>query len=158
LDEVEKVAYLELEGLRVKIRASRRGAVLCPECGVVRHGQRWCRRAPLAKDARTKRCPACIRTLAARPAGILRLPRALLAGGPEECLRLVLDAEEEARHEHPLERLMTIVADSEGLTVTTTGIHLAGVITGRLERHLGRHPLVRFAGTDGVDVEVEWHA
>ena len=147
---------MELEGQRGIVRAGRSRSVLCPECGVVRHGERWRRGAPPAKHQRTGRCPACIRVLAARPAGVLRVPRALLPGGPEEFLRLVLDAEEETKHRHPLERLMTVVADSEGLTVTTTGIHLAGVITGKLERRLGRHPRVRFAGADGV--EVEWHA
>jgi len=64
----------------------------------------------------------------------------------------VCDAEEEEKREHPLERLMSVVADREGLTVTTTGVHLAGVIAGRLERRLDRSPRVHYRGSEGVSV------
>lgn len=133
-------------------RAKGRGALVCAECHVVCHAGRWYWGAPPLTEVHAGRCPACTRIHARRPAGTLHLPRALLPEDADEVLNLVHNAEAEEKPEHPLERLMNVVSDPEGLTVTTTGVHLAGVIAGKLERRLHRRPRIRFRGSDGVSV------
>ena len=141
-------------------RARPQGAMVCMECRAVCHAGRWYWGAPPRTQVRFSRCPACSRIREERPAGTLRLPRAFFPADPEEVFRLVRrlvrHAEEEEKEEHPLERVMKVVADREGLTVTTTGVYLAGVITGELERRLRRRPRVCHRESEGVCVE--WHA
>lgn len=89
---------------------------------------------------------------APRPAGTLHLPRRLLPADTREVLDLVHETEEDEMRAYPSERLLDVVADQEGLTVTTSGVYLAGVLAGRLERHLQRPARVQFHGPDGVSV------
>jgi hypothetical protein len=133
-------------------RAKERGALVCEDCRIVCHAGRWHGGTPPLAEMQAARCPACSRIQAGRPAGTLRLPRALFQANAQEVLDLVRNAEAEERPEHPLERLMNVVSDADGLTVTTTGIHLAGVIAGKLERRLHKRPRVHYRGSDGVSV------
>ncbi len=141
-----------LQRPRPRERAKGHGALVCGDCRVACHAGIWYWGTPLLTDVHAGRCPACSRILAGRPAGTLRLPRALFPADPAEVLNLVHNAEAEEKPKHPLERLMQVLSDREGLTVTTTGVHLAGVIAGRLERRLHKRPRVRYSGSDAVSV------
>ena len=133
-------------------RAKERGALLCEDCRIVCLAGRWQWGTPPLAEVQAVRCPACSRIQAGRPAGTLRLPRALFPANVAEVLDLVRDAEAEEKPVYPLERLMNVVSDAEGLTVTTTGIHLAGVIAGKLERRLHKQARVHYGGSNGVSV------
>lgn len=142
-----------LHAPRPRIYAGPHSVVVCPECRVVSRDGRWSWEVPPRARARAGRCPACHRIRAARPAGTLRLPRGLFTTDSDALLLLVRHAEEQERLAYPLERVMSVQADRDGLTVTTTGVYLAGVITGKLERRLRRQPRVCYQGSGEVGVE-----
>jgi hypothetical protein len=129
--------------------------VVCPDCRIVYRDGRWSWDPPSQTRALARACPACQRVRAQRPAGTLRLPRALAQADSEALLELVRLAERQEMDAYPLERVMSARADAEGLLVTTTGVYLAGVITGILERRLQRPPRIRHVG---AEVAVEWEA
>lgn len=130
------------------------GAFVCDRCGVVHHGGRWRWCAPPPAEVHGGLCPACERIRDDYPAGTIHVAERLCAGR-DELLNLVRNSERLEREEHPLERLMGVESDEEGLFVTTTGIHLARRIASQLERALGEKPQIRYP--DGEHhVVVEW--
>lgn len=130
-------------------------ATVCDACGVVYHGGRWYWGAPPLTDVNAGLCPACERIRDRYPAGTIRLPAAFLEQR-EEVLGLIRNAEEAEKAEHPLERLMDVEdAPDGGLVVRTTGIHLARVITSRLERRFHRQSRIRYPEEQNL-VYVDW--
>lgn len=67
------------------------------------------------------------------PAGTVRLHGAFVLQHPDELCGLMRNTEELEKREHPLERLMAISDATDGLEVTTTGVHLAQRIGHALE-------------------------
>ena len=125
-------------------RAKSAEAFVCDRCGVVNHGGRWYWGAPPLTDEHGGLCPACERILDRYPAGTIRIPAELLREH-EGIHALIRNVEELEKAEHPLERLMDVEETPEGeLVVTTTGIHLARAITGRLERVFHRDSRIRY--------------
>jgi len=59
------------------------------------------------------------------PAGMVSLQGEFLAAHRDEVLRRVRRCEAAEKRGHPLERIMAIAAEGEGVMVTTTGPHLA---------------------------------
>lgn len=147
--------HRRLPAPRARTHTTPWSVVVCPECRVVLRDGRWSWDLPRRARARAGRCPACSRIRAARPAGTLRLPAGLFASDSLGVLDVVRQSEEEERLTYPLERVMGVRAGRDGLTVTTTGVYLAGVITGGLERRLKRRPRVHYAGSGEVGVEWE---
>jgi len=96
----------------------------CPDCGAVyRHGRwSWGAAEPGAHEAR---CPACHRVHDRFPAGYLRLRGEFFEAHRDEVLGRVRRCEEAEKRDHPLERIMAVEPDREGVMVTTTGAHLA---------------------------------
>lgn len=130
-------------------------AVVCTRCAVVFHAGRWTWGEPPETTVESGLCPACERMRDRYPAGTLRLPREFLVHR-DEVLGLVRNAEAAEKPEHPLERLMEIRDEPDGgLTVTTTGIHLARVIASRLERRFHRKGETRY-GEAEHSVRFEW--
>lgn len=96
----------------------------CPDCGAVFQNGRWIwGSAPTA--AHEERCPACQRIHDKFPAGFVTLKGAFLQAHREEILHLMRNHETKEKTEHPLQRIMAIVEDADGVVVTTTDTHLA---------------------------------
>ena len=99
-------------------------SVVCPQCGAVFHGGRW---QWLSRPAHAGEslCPACHRIHDDFPAGFVTLEGAFLQSHRDEILHLVRNHETREKKTHPLQRVMDIRDDKEGLSITTTDIHLA---------------------------------
>lgn len=96
----------------------------CPDCGAVYQKGRWVWGiAPAAAHA--ARCPACHRIHDKFPAGFVTLKGSFLEEHRDEILQLLRNHEAKEKAEHPLQRIMAIVASADGVTVTTTDTHLA---------------------------------
>ena len=104
----------------------------CPDCGAVVRDGRWVWGAA-QPGSHAERCPACHRIHDEFPAGYVSLQGEFLDGHREEISRLVHRCEADAKAEHPLQRVMAVAADGEGLLVTTTDPHLARRIGEALE-------------------------
>lgn len=116
--------FRELVHDSYKSGAKLRESTRCPECGAVYQDGRWTWRAAGA-SAHEERCPACQRIHDKFPAGFVMLKGEFLLQHRDEILHLMRNHEAKEKAEHPLQRIMAIVEGAEGMTVTTTDIHLA---------------------------------
>ncbi len=96
---------------------------VCSGCGAVFHKGRWRWGAPIA-GAKEQLCPACQRIHDGQPAGIVTIRGDFFAAHRDEILNLITNAEEKERPEHPLQRVMGIEDQGDGIVVSLTDMHL----------------------------------
>ena len=137
-----------------KSRGKLHEPTVCPQCAAVYHKGRW-QWLPKPASARKAMCPACHRIHDRFPAGYVRLEGEFFQAHREELLQLVGNAEERARSEHVLERVMGIEHDRDGTNVTTTDIHLARRIGEALYRAYHGKLDVKYS-PDEYRVRVTW--
>lgn len=127
---------------------------VCPQCGAVFHDGRW---QWLAKKegAHEELCAACRRINDHFPAGIVTLHAPAAVEHKEEMIRLAQHQEQVERKEHPLNRIMGIEADVEGITISTTDIHLPRRIGETIKRAFHGELEAHFE-EDGYFVRVSW--
>jgi NMD protein affecting ribosome stability and mRNA decay len=116
-----------LEGLEhdpYKTAAKPPEPTVCTECGAVFHRGRWTWSAA-PENAHTGLCPACRRIREHLPAGFVKLNGEFFDGHRDEVLKRVQHCEASEKRAHPLQRIMAVEADGDGLLVTTTDAHLA---------------------------------
>jgi NMD protein affecting ribosome stability and mRNA decay len=96
---------------------------VCPQCGAVYRAGRW-RWLARAEGAFEEECPACRRINDKFPAGVVTLRGDFAREHKEEMVRLARHQEEAEKKEHPLNRIISIEEDPQGVVVKTTDIHL----------------------------------
>jgi hypothetical protein len=96
---------------------------VCPQCGTVYHNGRW-QWAPRPEDSHEAVCAACRRINDKFPAGIVKLHGPFGRRQIEEVVHLARHQEEAEKDEHPLNRIISIEEDAEGIIISTTDIHL----------------------------------
>jgi ribosomal subunit interface protein len=79
-------------------------------------------------------CPACRRVRDRFPAGWLRLEGAFLAAHRDDVFAVLRAEEQLEREEHPLHRIIDIEDTAEGVTITTTDVHLPRRIADAIRR------------------------
>lgn len=136
--------------------AKNAGALVCTSCDVVCHrGQWYCGKPPVG-HVELGTCPACRRVRDNYPAGVLKVPPAILER-KQDVIGMVRNVEAVEKAEHPLERLMAIETKDGALIVSTTGVHLAREIAHKLGKQLHCKP--RFDYSDNEElVRVEFDA
>ena len=106
---------------------------VCPDCNAIYHKGRW-QWGAVPQGADEHRCPACARIHDRIPAGFLTLEGEFFATHKDEILHLIRNHEEKEKAAHPLERIMGVEEQGQGMTVRFTGSHLARG-TGEALRH-----------------------
>lgn len=111
-----------------------KGPAYCGDCGASYQAGRWSWQT-LAELTAAERvsCPACRRKADNAPAGTVTLTGPFVLSHHQDIVGLVNRVEEAEKSQHPLERLMRISPFSDGLLITTTGVHLANRIGHALE-------------------------
>lgn len=99
----------------------------CPSCHASYRAGRWTWAKPVA-GAVAHKCPACQRMEDDLPAGYVKLKGSFLPAHRDEILAVVKAREAHARAEHPLQRIMAVEPNADGIVVTTTDVHLARAI------------------------------
>jgi hypothetical protein len=127
---------------------------VCPQCGAVYHNGRW-QWAARPQESQEALCSACRRINDKFPAGIVKFHGSF---GPQqiaEIVHLARHQEEAEKGEHPLNRIMTIDEEAQGIVIQTTDIHLP--------RRIGEAAKRAFQGTldqnfeeGGYFVRVDW--
>lgn len=129
-------------------------AVVCA-CGLYLHRGTWHAGHPPLVELHEGTCPACARARGGKGVSALRIPTRLL-DRLDEIVHLIQNCERRERAEHPLERLIGIQRDQGGLSVTTTGPHLARRIAHGLARQFHERPRLRpAAGRD--ELRIDWN-
>jgi NMD protein affecting ribosome stability and mRNA decay len=127
---------------------------VCPHCGAAFHEGRW-QWLRLPQAAAEEPCPACRRINDRFPAGTVTLRGAFAREHKDEILRLARHQEEAEKQEHPLNRIMSIEEDGEGITINTTDIHLPRRIGEAIERTWHGNLSTHFE-EDGYFVRLDW--
>jgi NMD protein affecting ribosome stability and mRNA decay len=127
---------------------------VCPQCLAVFHDGRWQWRTG-EETAPRLLCAACRRINDQFPAGIVTLRGDFAKEHQEQLLQLARHQEQAEKNEHPLNRIISMKEDVQGLVITTTDIHLP--------RRIGEAVRRAFLGTieinfdqDGYFVRVDW--
>jgi hypothetical protein len=127
---------------------------VCPQCGAVYHNGRW-QWGPRPQAGREALCSACRRINDNFPAGTVQFHGSFAPQQTEEIVRLVRHQEEAEKGEHPLNRIISIDEDAQGIVIHTTDIHLP--------RRIGEAAKRAFHGTldqhfeeGGYFVRVDW--
>ena len=95
----------------------------CPQCHAGYHNGRWQWASPAA-PAHEELCPACRRVNDHYPAGTLTLHGAFVGAHKDELIGLAHHQEAAEAAEHPMNRIIEITEDADGLVIDTTDIHL----------------------------------
>ena len=127
---------------------------ICPQCGAVYHNGRW-QWAPRPEHGHEALCSACRRINDKFPAGVVKLHGDFGRQQIEEMVHLVRHQEDAEKSEHPLNRIISIDEEAEGIVINTTDIHLP--------RRIGEAVKRAFHGTldehfdeGGYFVRVNW--
>jgi len=126
----------------------------CKDCGALWRRGRWSWAAAPA-GAHAGRCPACKRMRDRFPAGYVSLQGAFLGSHRAEILGRVRRCESAEKRGHPLERIMAIETEGEGLRVSTTGMHLARRIGDALQHAYKGELAYRYNKADNL-LRVTW--
>ena len=97
---------------------------VCPQCGSVFRSGRW-QWGDAPAGAHSAVCPACHRIQDQFPAGFVTLQGPFFLSHKEEILHLVRNHEHRERTNHPLQRIISVEEQADGVVITTTDIHLA---------------------------------
>src|SRR5271165_638225 len=127
---------------------------VCPQCGAVYHDGRW-QWVARTEAADEQLCAACRRINDKFPAGIVTLRGDFAREHKEEMIRLAHHQEETEKTEHPLNRIISIEENSQGLVINTTDIHLPRRIGEAVKRAFHGEIEANFEG-DGYFVRVNW--
>ncbi len=97
---------------------------VCPTCRAVFSAGRWSWASP-PEEANQENCPACQRIQDDFPAGYVTIKGPFMKDHRDEIVGLIHAKEASEKAEHPLQRIMAIEDERDGLRVSTTDSHLA---------------------------------
>ena len=126
----------------------------CTECGVVYLKGRWVW-SDAPESAGKTVCPACRRTADHFPAGQIEIQGGFFTGHRAEILNLVQNVEQKEKENHPMERIMGIEEQPEGVLVSTTGIHIARGIGAALSSAYNGEISTRYLDDENF-VKISW--
>ena len=127
---------------------------VCPQCSAVYHDGRW-QWVARTEAAHQQLCAACRRINDKFPAGILTLRGDFTRQHKDEMIRLARHQEEVEKKEHPVNRIMSIQEDPQGIVINTTDIHLPRRI-GEAVKHAFHGEIEVHFEEDGYFVRVNW--
>jgi NMD protein affecting ribosome stability and mRNA decay len=134
---------------------------ICQRCQAILKKGNWsldeALRAEVLKWENPKQvlCPACRRIMDDYPAGIITLKGAYLERHKEDILQTIHNEEQNAKQKNPLERIMKIEEDKDGITITTTDSKLARRIGRAVNRANGGELKVKFSRENNL-VRIYW--
>ncbi len=157
--------------LRETLRREKRGAIggscqksekcpsntRCPKCNLLFLDGVWKNASPgHGSEQRWKLCPACMQIRDGHVGGIVQFSGAFAGSHRQELLNRIRNVEKLTRDERPLERIINMKEDKEGITVSVTTEHLVARIGKSVQRDFGGDLDLRYAPDDKF-AYVHWH-
>lgn len=96
----------------------------CPTCSAVFKSGRWTWETQEV-TIHEAICPACLRIKDDYAAGFVEITGGFYANHHDDIDNLIRNTEQKENVDHPLERIMSITKTTDGIVVSTTGVHLA---------------------------------
>jgi hypothetical protein len=129
---------------------------ICSQCGAVYQKGRWqWGRRP--ENGHEALCAACRRINDKFPAGVVELRGPLGPQQKDEIVCLARHQEEAEKREHPLNRIISVDEEAQGILIHTTDIHLPRRI-GAAAKHAFHGTLDEHFEEGGYFVRVDWRA
>nr|BAL55801.1 hypothetical conserved protein [uncultured Acetothermia bacterium]BAL55865.1 hypothetical conserved protein [uncultured Acetothermia bacterium]BAL57114.1 hypothetical conserved protein [uncultured Acetothermia bacterium]BAL58823.1 hypothetical conserved protein [Candidatus Acetothermum autotrophicum] len=129
---------------------------VCSGCNLVYHKGRWTNGLAAPAGANRELCPACKRVQDRNPGGVVYLDGSYLHARREEILNVAKNQERLARTQRPLQRIMWIKPNGDGLEIATTNFHLARRIGEAIHQAHKGDLEIKYAEGDRF-ARVYWH-
>ena len=121
----------------------------CTGCGAIFKKGHWCW-GVAETGAHKHMCPACQRIHDREPAGIVTISGDFYVQHQSEILNLLHNLEAKEKTQHPLQRIMNITMEDQGITVNLTDFHITKGIVEALQHAYQGDGEIQFADKDGV--------
>ena len=129
----------------------------CPRCDLRYKDGIWKRMSPDdGMNMQWKLCPACTRIRDGRIGGIVELTGAFAGAHRQELLNRIRNVEKQTQEVRPLERIIQVKEDKQGIVVSATTEHLVARIGKSIQRDFGGALNLRYAPDDKF-AHVQWH-
>jgi hypothetical protein len=148
--------------LREKLHMEKRGAIgeayrsekhpantRCAKCNLVYQDGVWRHATSSDKPPQQwKLCPACTQIRDHLAGGVGQFGGAFVGSHKQELMNRIRNVEKLIREERPLERIIELKEDGEGITVSATSEHLAARMGKSIQRDFGGDLEIRYAPDD----------
>jgi NMD protein affecting ribosome stability and mRNA decay len=156
--------------LRERLHTQKRGAIggsspsekyrsntRCPKCNLLFQDGVW-KNSSLGngQTCQWKLCPACAQIRDGQIGGIVQCSGAFTGTHRQELLNRIRNVEKLTREERPLERIIQMKEDREGITISATTEHLVARIGKSIQRDFGGELELRYAPDENFAF-VHWH-
>jgi NMD protein affecting ribosome stability and mRNA decay len=121
----------------------------CPECDLLFDGGLWRRGTTAGRRKQPEKlCPACLQIRGGHIGGIVQFRGAFTGPHRQELLNRIRNVEKLTREERPLERIVDVKEDKDGIVVSATTEHLIARIGKSIQRDFGGVLNLRYAPED----------
>ncbi len=129
----------------------------CPKCNLLFQDGVW-KRSPLVgtQQQQWKLCPACMQIRDGVVGGVVQFSGAFADIHRQEILNRIRNVEKQTQEERPLERIISLKEEKDGITVSATTEHLVARIGKSIQRDFGGNLDLRYAPEDKFAL-VHWH-
>ena len=156
--------------LREMLRVEKRGTVggpyqsekypsntRCPKCDLLYKDGLWKRVARHNGTAQHwKLCPACMQIRDGQVGGIVQFSGTFAGSHRQELLNRIRNVEKQTQEERPLERIIGMKENKDGIMVSATTEHLVARIGKAIQRDFGGKLSLKYAPEDKFAL-AHWH-
>ena len=129
----------------------------CPKCSLLFLDGVWKNASSGdASEPQWKLCPACMQIRDGQIGGIIQFSGAFAGSHRQELLNRIRNVEKRTKEGRPLERIIKMKEDKEGITVSATTEHLVARLGKSIQRDFGGNLDLRYAPDDKF-AYVHWH-
>ena len=139
-----------------KLRGKLTEPTRCPQCAAVYHNGRWIWSASAPQQANEQLCSACHRINDNYPAGEVTLSGSFVKSHEDEIIRLARNIEATEKDEHPMNRIISVRDQEDGLLITTTDVHLPQRIAKAIRNAWSGELDIHFDNA-GYFTSIVWH-
>jgi hypothetical protein len=129
----------------------------CPKCDLIFHDGVWKRGfTGIENEGQWKLCPACTQIRDGLVGGLVQFSGLFAGVHRQEILNRIHNVERLTQKERPLERIMSLKENKEGIFVSATTEHLVARMGKSIQRDFGGILSLRYAPEDKFAF-VHWH-